>query len=95
MSDVQAARKHGGARVMARDGYSYIGRKPCGCMVAAIVDEPDMAKIIAEWLPKWIAQGLTIEHVHHDVVRSEFVTNCPHPDMPKGQLALLLEVEVD
>lgn len=67
--------------------YSYIGRKPCGCLVAAVSctwDADDMASALGNW----VKQGLTIERVSDDVVRAEFTTRCPH--VPQ-QLALFAE----
>lgn len=61
-----------------RDGFSYIGRKPCGCIVCCIVDEPDMKRDVATEVAKWIKWGLTVEHVTHQYVRENFTENCPH-----------------
>jgi hypothetical protein len=53
-------------------GYSYIGRCECGEMVAAIVDNPERSREVAKQVSDWIRDGLTIERVTHDVVRSSF-----------------------
>lgn len=61
-----------------RTDYSYIGRLPCGCVVAVTVDygDKDTATDVAEF----IKDGLTVERVTHDYVRENFVTedHCPH-----------------
>lgn len=58
--------------------FSYIGRKPCGCLVAAVIDDPDHASDVSKAVSSWIKRGLTIERVTHDVVRTEFTSRCPH-----------------
>lgn len=65
---------------MERPEFSYIGRKPCGCVVAAMVDNPDDAKETAKEVAKWIKLGLTVERVTHEYVRQNFTTNCPHAE---------------
>lgn len=63
---------------MTDTGYSYVGRKSCGCLVAAVVDDTDDAKDVAADVAGFIRQGLTIERVLHDVVRTELTFSCPH-----------------
>lgn len=56
-------------------GYSYIGRRPCGCVVSARVDtqDRDTAKSVAEM----IRNGETVERVTHDYVREHLWKWCP------------------
>lgn len=61
--------------------YAYVGRKPCGCIAAAIVDLPIFErKEIAAHVSKWIAQGLVVDRVTADVVRAEWETCASHVD---------------
>lgn len=54
------------------------GRKPCGCLVCAIADDPVMRRDIAKALPRWIRNGLTIERVPDAIVKEQFTDKCPH-----------------
>jgi len=56
---------------------SYVGRKDCGCMVAAIVDDPQDRRDVAKQVGEWIRHGLTIEWVDVEVVRRE-LHRCSH-----------------
>jgi hypothetical protein len=44
----------------------YAGKKQCGCVVFACVDDPDDKDDVAEWIADAIKDGLTIEHVESD-----------------------------
>ena len=57
--------------------FSYIGRKKCGCIVAAVVDDEDSKKATAKVVAKWIREGLAIERVSVEYVRKNF-KHCPH-----------------
>lgn len=63
---------------MANSGYSYIGRWPCGCVVAVVHDEKD--KFTAEAVADFIKSGLTVERVTDQYVRENFIdgNDCPH-----------------
>jgi hypothetical protein len=64
---------------MSDNGYSYVARKSCGCMVAAVVDDAAHKRDVAREMAAWVRDGLTVERVTHDVVRAEFVgRKCPH-----------------
>ncbi len=70
---------------------SYIGRKSCGCVVCAVVDDPTRTKDTAKHLASWVKAGLTIERVDNDYVREHFTWKCQHVEVVKrtdGQLAL-------
>lgn len=59
--------------------HSYVARKPCGCIVAAISDHPSMKSDMKKAFNRWIDAGFQIERVHDDVVRAEFMgKKCPH-----------------
>lgn len=67
-------------------GFSYVARrKPCGCMIAAIADDPNQTGAIARRTGEWILAGYTVEHVSDDVVRKEYGVKCPHNNLPKTQ----------
>lgn len=67
----------------------YVARKPCGCIVAASVDEPEYARVNAKEVAKWIRQGLNVDRVTVAVVRDEFVGwDCPHETKQEIQMVL-------
>lgn len=49
--------------------YCYVGRKPCGCTVAACMDMPKHKKDVAKFLADCVKDGLTIERVTLDDAR--------------------------
>jgi len=59
---------------------TYIGRKPCGCVVFAMVDEPNPTpqyrKDLAKELARCIRQGLEIERVTVEYVRNLSSIGC-------------------
>jgi hypothetical protein len=71
------------------DKQTFIGRKSCGCVVFAMVDEPNPSdyyrKELAKELAKAIRQGLTIEKVSCEFVRNleHFGCNCNEPKKTK------------
>jgi hypothetical protein len=59
------------------ESMAYIGKKSCGCIVAACVDNPEHKREIARNLAEWIRDGLTIERVTCDFVRNcKFGCDC-------------------
>jgi len=60
--------------------HAYIGRKACGCIVAAVLDTPGYPKRAAKEVAKFIRDGLTVERVENSVVRAEF--GCKHNKKP-------------
>lgn len=72
--------------VQKNDSPAYVGKKPCGCIVAAIVDSPSDRERVAAALRGWVQAGLTVEHTTAADVRRNFVAEpCPHEPQ---QLAL-------
>jgi citrate lyase alpha subunit len=73
------------------DKQTFIGKKPCGCVVFAMVDEPDPSdyyrKELAKELAKAIRQGLTIEKVPVEYVRNleHFGCDCNDPKKIKAE----------
>ncbi len=55
--------------------HAYIGRKPCGCIVAAAVINPEHIDDLGSCVGEWITDGLTIEHHSIEWVRENF-THC-------------------
>lgn len=54
---------------------AYTARKECGCMVAAAVDDNrDQVKTIANEVAGWIKEGYTVERVTCDYVRENWRT---------------------
>jgi len=65
--------------VRTKTTHSYIARRSCGCIVNAIIDNPDTVRETALEVAAWERRGLTTERVLHSVVASEFVGFfCPH-----------------
>ncbi len=64
---------------MDKPEFAYIGRKPCGCVVAMAVDDPDRKhkKWTGKEVGSWIAAGLNIERVRFADVRLDW--DCQHP----------------
>lgn len=62
----------------ATETMCYVARKPCGCVVAAVVirgDRKKLAKIVAAW----IEDDLDIDRVDREYVRENWVgDDCPH-----------------
>ena len=57
--------------------HAYIGRKECGCVVAAVVDDPKYKKDTAQSVAEFLEGGLTIERVTLDETR-ELLKVCKH-----------------
>lgn len=72
---------------------SYIGRKPCGCVIAAVVDDGTTPKMVADALRDFVMDGLTIERVTVGWVRTNKF-GCDHKETKEtapAQLALELK----
>jgi hypothetical protein len=48
---------------MSDSAMAYVARKPCGCVVAATVDEPRHAKDVAKSIAKWVRAGDAVERM--------------------------------
>lgn len=70
---------------------SYVGKKPCGCVVAAVVDDPNHKRDVARTIAEWVKGGLTVERVTHDYVRQNFTLDCQH--RTDGQMSMFDEVQ--
>lgn len=72
---------------MNEDKFAYIGRKPCGCVVAVATDDGDVRT--ATHVYGFIVDGLTVDHVswseYREIAQEDTFMNCPH-----GQLSLVL-----
>jgi hypothetical protein len=68
------------------EGMAYISRKPCGCIVWAMVDEenpsPQYKRELARELANCIRHGETIERVTAEFVRQQKF-DCPHKEPTK------------
>ena len=40
---------------------AYVGKRPCGCVVAAIVDDGDDPKDVAKFVADLVRRGMTVE----------------------------------
>jgi hypothetical protein len=67
--------------------FAYIGRKPCGCVVAVATDNSDQET--AKAVHEFIVDSLTINRVswpeYRKIAAEDTFMNCPH-----GQLSLAL-----
>lgn len=65
------------------DTPTYIGRKTCGCVVAAVVDDPTdppaCRAFTAREVAKMIGRGLAVERVTVQQVRDGILTGCQCP----------------
>lgn len=74
---------------MPDDTRTYVGRKPCGCAVAAMVDRGDHPREVAKEIASWVRHGLTVENRTASWVRQTSADNgglqfdCPHEPKPK------------
>jgi hypothetical protein len=51
-----------------QDQMVYVGRmKDCGCLVAGILDRPELADDIQSDVFDWLGRGLIVERVHSPV----------------------------
>ncbi len=55
----------------------YVAMKPCGCVVAAAVDNPEHKKDTAKDIAKWVRDGLTIQRLDK---LPEGAFQCPHKE---------------
>lgn len=63
----------------------YVGRMPCGCLVAWVSDlTEDRAKVVADW----IRSGYTVERANTDSIRSQ-LGPCKHRRREEAQGRLL------
>jgi hypothetical protein len=71
--------------------WCYVGRKGCGCPVAATVDSEDSRAYAARDVADWIRRGLTIERRTVEWVRIH-LRPCVHEErerqVKQGDLAL-------
>lgn len=66
----------------------YIATKPCGCLVAAILDKEPYQDSIAKTVMLWIKDGLKVARVSVEFVQLNWLgDDCPH--QPGRQLSLM------
>jgi hypothetical protein len=71
------------------DSMSYIAKKACGCIVAAVVDSPTHRKDVARETSKWIRAGFKVERVTSQWVRENLTFGkCPHQPTEPTQPSL-------
>jgi hypothetical protein len=60
--------------------HAYVGIKPCGCLVAAIVDRPELKGDIAKETGSWLRRGWTVDRLELAEVRPRLkACECPKP----------------
>jgi hypothetical protein len=69
------------------DEDCYIGRRSCGCVVAALViDTARGQKETGKIIGQWVSEGLMIERVTTEYVRQHFTFTCPHRGLDQPHL---------
>jgi hypothetical protein len=66
----------------------YAGRRDCGCVVSLVVTRPDIIsrKDLAKMLADWIREGLHVEPISLDTIRSPgFKMGCKCEKPPKAE----------
>lgn len=67
----------GSLQRMSRPPDCYVGRLPCGCLVAWVHDNGQHPKEVAESVSEFIRNGYAVERVNTDDVRSQ-LGPCKH-----------------
>ena len=62
---------------------AYIGRKKCGCMAAAIVDDGTNIKEVGKAVAEFITSGLKVDRTTVGYVRANWNT-CKHASVNKS-----------
>lgn len=58
---------------------AYVARKPCGCAVACIVEDPKARQRDAREIGEWMLRGWTVERIPaSDLEDGEVFKRCPH-----------------
>lgn len=47
----------------------YVGKRPCGCVVAAVVDDGDDPKDVAKFIADLVKRGMTVDRSTVDEAR--------------------------
>lgn len=67
--------------------FAFVGRRSCGCIVAAFVADPRLLRQIAKDVAEWERDGLKIETMSVEDVRKQ-LWHCPHQptqdELPMG-----------
>lgn len=61
--------------------FAYVGTMPCGCIVAACVDDPRWKNDTSKEVARWIKEGYTVSRVSLDGPQIE-LKRCIHKDKP-------------
>jgi hypothetical protein len=64
----------------------YVARRPCGCVVAAMVDDTgelvvdvkERRQAISDCLRIWIRAGWRVDSIAAEQVPAQWFTTCPH-----------------
>ena len=59
------------------ESKSYIGRAECGCIRAAVVNDPRDANYVSKFVAGLVLEGLSVDLVNSQWVRDNF-GRCPH-----------------
>jgi hypothetical protein len=63
---------------------AYIGRRPCGCVVAAVVDDGDDPKDVAKFVAELVRKGITVERSTVEDARKLLTGGCKCQHLPAG-----------
>ena len=68
------------------ESQTYIGKRLCGCLVMAIVNNPEDKKDVAREVAKAIREGLSVYLVSSELVRTMPWKCETHKEVKKGVL---------
>jgi len=69
-----------GWRARAPVEFTYVGKAPCGCILAAVVDDrdPDGNKLRGAHLKMWCEMGLIVERIPSEDIPALGFGHCHH-----------------
>ena len=68
----------------AKEPQTYLGLEPCGCLGAAVVNNPEHLEDVVKAVRKMFRKGMTVELVDTQTVR-DMAWNCDeHPTDSEG-----------
>lgn len=69
---------------MMAEKMAYVARRPCGCLCAAAVDDPEHRRHVDNEVVSWLRDGYPVERMTVEAVR-EATWTCPTCHPPKSE----------